>query len=273
MAEPQYIPEAPWESPNEDWDTLTVNGKEWPGFVTIKLGRKNKWQDKKSKAKHGAERDFNGADNAGLRILIRLKTKADHDRFKTECLPVIEPIPGKKTCDVLTVGHPVTAARNCPTITIDEVEGPEQVDGEVHYEIEATEQRKLDANNAKGTAGKGTGKGLPIYGQNCGALSRELQEEQEKLQRYERIQNDANKQMARSKAKIPPGYGDKQDGNLIGTQLGSEEQQEYDRANARSNKAAAQIDSSNARINALQSEMKKQKCGQSVPSLNGATKP
>lgn len=148
------IEDQPWDGEEDYWDRLTLNDREWPGLARVSVKRKNKWDTKKSKGKHGGTREFAGADLAHVRIELRVWTREDWDTLTTELLQTIEPDPGKKFPETLAIQHPVTSARNCPVVTVDEIDGPSiSNDGVMTLVIEATEFREPDKKNATGQAG------------------------------------------------------------------------------------------------------------------------
>lgn len=169
------IPAQPWSANPKFWDTIELNGKQVPGLAAVDCERGNKWDTKQAKGKHGGKREFNGADLAKVKITIRLITGDEHDEFVKDHLPGIEPSPGKKAADVVTIGHAVTYARNVPSITIDKVDGPKIQNGIAVYIIDGTEQRPLEKKNATGAAGGGT------VGGTCAQLLAQYHKAQEDL--------------------------------------------------------------------------------------------
>ncbi len=262
MADPQYLPESPLGS---DWDILTLDDKQWPGLARVECERSNKWQDKKSKAAHGGERDFNGADNGKIQITIKVWKKADYDSLVKDFLPSIEPVPGKKTAPTLKIDHPVTRARNVPTITIDKIKGPNAGEGSTTFEIDATEQRKIETANAFGSAGGkgfGGGKKPVLQGANCGQLAAQLQKEQEK-------RAVANKLLNQKQAQLTKAETDQANGEIMSPGYSVN----MDAIRAERDGYQAQVAESNANINAIQQQQVKNNCGNSDPSANGAGGP
>lgn len=147
-----YIPAQPWSANPKFWDTIELAGKQLPGLAAVECERGNKWDTKQAKGQHGAKREFNGADLAKVKIVLRFITASEHEAFVSDHLPGLEPTPGKKTPDVISVGHAVTAARSVPSVTLDKLDGPKIQSGFVHYHIEATEFREPEKKNATGTA-------------------------------------------------------------------------------------------------------------------------
>ncbi len=159
-----YIPGQPWSANPKYWDTIELAGKQLPGLASVEVKRGNKWDTKQAKGQHGAKREFNGADLAKVRIVLRFITADEHEAFVSDHLPGLEPTPGKKKPDVISVGHAVTAARSVPSITIDEIDGPKVADGITSYIVDGTEFREPEKKNAVGTArGLGPGLSCPQY--------------------------------------------------------------------------------------------------------------
>lgn len=172
----RQLPAQPWTGENAQlWDTITFGGKSCPGVAKVSVKRSNKWDDKKSKGSHGGDREFSGADNAKVKITIRMLTDEEHEEFKKDILPLIEPTPGKKKPDGLPLIHPVSVARKVDAITIDDVDGPNTDGGTIDYAIDATELRKPDKKNATGTPGVGGGSSSRFApAQECGSLKSQL---------------------------------------------------------------------------------------------------
>lgn len=173
------IPPHPWSGDNALlWDKLTISGKEVPGRAYVTAKRKNKWDEKKTKGAHGGGRTFTGADNAQSTIEIKLLTDEEHEAFKADILPMIEPTPGKTKPDALPVNHPVYTARKVSHVTVDEVDGPDVKSGLTIYKVDVTEFRETDSKNATGAA-----KGGPVrLSAGCAGLKAQLEQLARELQ-------------------------------------------------------------------------------------------
>lgn len=164
------IPNGPWHSTPDDWDKVELAGKVWPGLAMVEVRRANKWDTKKAQGSHGAEREYKGADLAQVRIEIRYWTTEHHEQVK-EYLPDIEPVPGKKTQDAVSLKHAVSIVRKVESVTIDDIDGPKVSNGVGTLTIAATEYRKPTSENATGTASGRNGPGNPKNAQgNCATL-------------------------------------------------------------------------------------------------------
>jgi hypothetical protein len=154
----------------EVWDRLTCNETESPGLASVTVSRGNKWDTQKAQGSHGGQRNFKGADLASVKIQIRLYTLEDHEQFISDILPLFEPDPGKKKPEAVAIGHAVAWARNVRAVTVDSVSGPESdIRGFVTYDIDCTEHREPDSNNA---TGKATGAGKS---NQCATIAAQLE--------------------------------------------------------------------------------------------------
>ena len=164
------IPNGPWHDTPDDWDKVELAGKVWPGLAMVEVDRANKWDTKKAQGSHGGEREYKGADLAPVRIEIRYWTTEHHEQVR-EFLPDIEPVPGKKKQDAVSIKHAVTILRKVESITVDNISGPKVSNGIGTITITATEYRKPTSEHASGTAsGKFVG-GDPRNAQgNCATL-------------------------------------------------------------------------------------------------------
>ncbi len=157
------IPAQPWTGQERFWSQLTIEDREVPGLAAVEVERENKVDKKKAKAENNSKKESAGADDAKVKITIRILTKAAHDTFTSEILPIIEPTPGKKTLKPIAAKHATLAARQVPAIVVLKVRGPVIKGGLVEYEIDAEEQR---APTPAPRLGKG---GAPAFG-NCADL-------------------------------------------------------------------------------------------------------
>ncbi len=166
-----FLPEAPWTTTRQFWDHIELNGKEVPGIATVEIERANKVDKKKAKGQHGGDKVYSGSEWAKVKIGIRILTKEAFDVFRQTILPMLEPVPGKKTPDVISIRHAVAEVRNVSAITIDKVEGPDIRDGAMEWQIDATEHSKASTEKAKGGYGqKVRYDGLQYDDQKCAIL-------------------------------------------------------------------------------------------------------
>lgn len=167
----EQLPRLPWTGEGYKlWDFVTVGGKECPGLAVVKFKRSNKWDDKKAKGSHGGERNFSGADLGKGSLTVTMLTEEQHEKFKADILPQVEPVPGKKKADAVSIGSPILAVRSVAAVTIDDVDGPDTSNGKIVYTIAFTEQRAPEKKNASGLAGYGG----TVPGRDCGALKGQL---------------------------------------------------------------------------------------------------
>lgn len=166
----EQLPRLPWTGDGYKlWDFVTVGGKECPGLAVVKVKRANKWDEKKAKGSHGGDRNFSGADLAKGSLQVTMLTEEQHEKFKADILPQVEPVPGKKKPDALVIGSPILAARSVTAVTIDDVDGPDVANGQIVYTISWTEARAPEKKNASGLAGHGV-----VPAGECSALKNQL---------------------------------------------------------------------------------------------------
>lgn len=151
------IPAGPWHDEPELWDTAVLNDVECPGICKVEISRGNKWDEKKSKGSHGAEREYSGAEPAKVKLSIVTWTSAHHATMRERVLPIVEPVPGKKKVDAVQLQHAVAIARSVSAFTVDDVDGPAVSDGKATWKISGTEYRPPTTKNATGTAKGGKG--------------------------------------------------------------------------------------------------------------------
>lgn len=107
------------------WDTLVLNGHQWPGITSIKVKRQNKWDRKIAKGEHGETPTYSGASNADITITNKTWTY-EQRKLLQERLAEIEPEPGKGEPQPHDISHPVTEVRNVKSILIESIDGPEE---------------------------------------------------------------------------------------------------------------------------------------------------
>lgn len=147
----QYIPGTPWYENPEEWDTLQLGGKTFPGVATVRIGKGNKWDRKIAKGEHGETQEYNGALAADVDIEIRLRNTAEYDEFKA-ILPDFEPDKGKKEVKPHDIVHPVAAVRNVQAVCIDRIDGP-NIDGQfATFNFACFQHQPPTKKNATGTA-------------------------------------------------------------------------------------------------------------------------
>ncbi|MBK6515806.1 MAG: hypothetical protein IPG04_17325 [Polyangiaceae bacterium] len=162
----EQIPAGPWHEEPELWDTAVLNDVECPGICKVEISRGNKWDEKKAKGSHGAEREYSGAEPAKVKLSIVTWTSAHHTVMREKVLPIVEPVPGKKKVDAVQLQHAVAIARSVSAFTVDDVDGPSVSDGKATWKISGTEYRKPSTQNATGTAKGGKG-GNPKLAGSC----------------------------------------------------------------------------------------------------------
>lgn len=151
----------PWSEEALVFDTLFIDGEEWPGIAAIKrLKRTNKWDRKIAKGEHGETQTFGGSKNADFEIQIRIGSSAEFVALRDDFLPKIEPEPGKKSgADPHSIGNPVTDFRKITDFIVLDIDGPAPA-GENMWAvtISCAEHRKPEPKGATGTATGGNSK-------------------------------------------------------------------------------------------------------------------
>lgn len=177
-----HLPPGPWHEFPELWDRCILGDYELPGLAKVEVLRQNKWDTKKSKGSHGGERQFGGVDLAKVRIEVRFWTAEQWSSWFTDGFFILEPGPKDPSVkDAIAISHVVTDARKVFAITIDAIDGP-SVDGGIGViEIEATEYREPDKNNANGKAGGAGG--------NCAGLAAQRALEESQVIVWQGLQN------------------------------------------------------------------------------------
>lgn len=159
-ANAKEIPAGPWMKEPEIWDTAVLNGKACPGFCSFEVERSNKWDDKAAKGQHSQQRAFQGAEPAKGSLTIVFWTDEQYQTLLSDILPMIEPDPGKKKPDAVSITHAVAAARNVRAFTVDKVSGPERQDFDLRkFVVTWTEERPPTTQNASGKPGAGKAAG------------------------------------------------------------------------------------------------------------------
>lgn len=157
------IPPGPWHVNPNAWGKVVLGDFELPGLCTFEPTRSNKWDTKKTKAKHGGKREFAGVDLGVVKIECRIWTADQWQEWIDTGFPLLEPGPKDPSVkDPFKVQHAIASARKFVAITIDSISGPIRDGGFGVIEIDATEYREPDPTNASGTAG---------LGGNCSALA------------------------------------------------------------------------------------------------------
>jgi hypothetical protein len=146
-----------WDDDSDAWDTVFLAGRQMPGVATIKVSRKVKLDKKSAKGKNKAKVTKQGQEAASVTITLKMISR-DDKRSLYEALPLIEPVADKEKAtdqDALDISSYATHFRSIRAIIVEEVEGPELVDGFLTLVIKAVEFHK----ESKGT-GLGGGGGL-----------------------------------------------------------------------------------------------------------------
>lgn len=167
------IPRQAGEALPQEWDQVSFNGEICPGFAKVTVKRSQKWDDKKAKAEHGADRTFSGTQPAKVTIDIQLVTDDEHEDFIARILPIIDKNE-KEKMETITFGHRAATDRKIAGITPDDLDGPNRgSDGIVTYKLSATETRPPSAKNAGG--GMGAAK-FPGQGSDCASCAQRAQQ-------------------------------------------------------------------------------------------------
>lgn len=150
-----------WHDAPEVWDTLTLNGRPWPGVARVKVKRGRKWDRKEAGGANGETQTFKGVKAADVDITLRVH-RNDWDAVQVE-LEYIEPFVGKGKVDPVSIGHAVASVRKVADIQLEEIEGPDNGDdGVATFQIKAFEFTKTNKANGSGTA-----KGAANHDQAC----------------------------------------------------------------------------------------------------------
>lgn len=114
----------PWSEEPLVWDTLFIDGEEWPGIAAVRVKRSNKIDRKPQKGAVGETQTFGGVNNADVQILIRFASSQEFVDIRDKFLPKLEPEPGKKELTSHDVAHPVTDMRKVKSIIVTDIDGP-----------------------------------------------------------------------------------------------------------------------------------------------------
>lgn len=175
------IPAGPWHVNPHAWGRVVLGDFELPGLCTFEPVRSNKWDTKKTKAKHGGKREFAGVDLGTVKIECRIWTAEQWAEWTETGFPLLEPGPKDPSVkDPFKVQHAIASARKFQAITIDSISGPIR-DGQFGViEIDATEYLEPDPTNASGTAGTGG---------NCSAIAAQIALEKAQIAVWQSLQN------------------------------------------------------------------------------------
>src|SRR5574343_179882 len=132
-----FIPH--WESDPDVWDTCLLGQLELPGVVRVDVKRGLDIDKKKAKGKNRARLTIQGRRPADVTITVRLLSPGDWASM-VDVLARIEPKPdAKPESDCWDIAHPVAAARGVQSVMIEEIEGPQLVDGILEVKIKCVE--------------------------------------------------------------------------------------------------------------------------------------
>lgn len=149
----------PWSDEPLVWDTLFVDGEEWPGIAAVRVKRGNKVERKPEKGAVGETQTFGGVNNADVQILIRFASSDEFVRLRDDFMPKLEPEPGKKDLAPHDISHPVADFRKVKSFIVLDVDGPFPADeGQWQITIDAAEFRKP----APKPPGNANGSGDPL---------------------------------------------------------------------------------------------------------------
>lgn len=147
----QFIPGTPWYESPDEWDKLSLGGKDIPGTARVRINRGNKWDRKIAKGEHGETQEYNGAQAASVEIEIRLETTEQYIAF-AKILSEFEPDRGKKEQKPHDLIHPAASIRNVRSVCIEDIDGPD-TDGQFAvFRFSCFEYQPPSSKNAKGTA-------------------------------------------------------------------------------------------------------------------------
>lgn len=140
-----------WEDDHEIWDTLYLLGAPMPGLASVKVGGVGQNVDrKKGTGTDGETHTFQGGKAPDVDITIRFWTR-DHWIEMQRIIPLIRPVPGKKTPAPMDAQHPTLSFWSVPGITILDIGGPDDDSekGVKVLHIKAVEFRKPPVNKKK----------------------------------------------------------------------------------------------------------------------------
>lgn len=151
-----------WEDDHEIWDTLYLAGVPFPGLAMVKVkGVGQNVDRKKGTGTDGETHTFQGSKAPDIDITVRFWTRKHWIEIQ-RLLPLIRPVPGKRTPTPLDAQHPTLSLWSVPGITILEFDGPDEDSekGVKVLHIKAVEFRKPPENKKKSatsTADKSNG--------------------------------------------------------------------------------------------------------------------
>lgn len=146
-----------WHDEPDVYDALFLAGQRIPGVVTVDISRKVKIDKKSPKGKHKGTITKQGLEPAELSIEIQVLDPADVETLRGQ-MNLLEPVPDtdKATADdALDITHWTTAWRGIEAIVVEDLKGPELVNGILVLKLKALEFDKPKP----ATTGTGTGTG------------------------------------------------------------------------------------------------------------------
>lgn len=140
MTVPSPAPFVPyWESDPDVWDTCLLGQIELPGVARVDVKRGLDIDKKKAKGKDRARLTIQGRRPADVTITVRLLGQESFGAM-VDILPRLEPKPdAKPESDCWDIAHPVAAMRGVQSVMIEEIEGPQLVDGILEVKIKCVE--------------------------------------------------------------------------------------------------------------------------------------
>ena len=140
MTAPSPAPFVPyWESDPDVWDTCLLGQIELPGVARVDVKRGLDIDKKKAKGKDRARLTIQGRRPADVTITVRLLGQESFGAM-VDILPRLEPKPdAKPESDCWDIAHPVAAMRGVQSVMIEEIEGPQLVDGILEVKIKCVE--------------------------------------------------------------------------------------------------------------------------------------
>jgi len=122
--------------------------------MQVEIDRGPKWDRKPVKGQTGETQTFGGWNNADVKIRVRTWTKAQHDDFIANVLPIIEPTPGKDAPNALAFDHAVARARKVDVVRIEKIKGPTVDDDGTFSEWEIPAFQSIKKVPQQGGSGK-----------------------------------------------------------------------------------------------------------------------
>lgn len=144
-----------WEDEPDIYDTVALGGELFPGVAKIKFSRKRKIDKKSAKGKNKAKVTIQGWDAAEMTVTWQWLSRED-DRRMRQLMPLLESESDKDTADkdALDIACYATSYRNVKAVIVEDIDGPELVDGIMTMTVKLVEfHKEPTATTGKGGAG------------------------------------------------------------------------------------------------------------------------